>query len=131
MKKPASAFIIISLISLNVRAQGLFESSQADSAAPAPAASTFNLNGYVRGTAYGGSKTTDFANLSGEFALKANEVEPVIRVLTDNGVEVTAIHSHMLTEQPRLFYVHCWATGNATKLASTMREALDETNSKM
>jgi len=71
MKKPASAFIIISLISLNVRAQGLFESSQADSAAPAPAASTFNLNGYVRGTAYGGSKTTDFANLSGEFALKA------------------------------------------------------------
>lgn len=51
--------------------QGLFESSQTDSLRPAPLVKTFDLNGYVRGIAYGGSRTADFANLSGEFSLKA------------------------------------------------------------
>jgi hypothetical protein len=69
------------------------------------------------------------AAVLGEFALETDEVEPVIRTLTEDGIEVTALHSHMLTEQPRLFYVHCWAAGNATELASGIREALNETNS--
>ncbi|HII90815.1 MAG TPA: DUF1259 domain-containing protein, partial [Methanosarcina sp.] len=43
----------------------------------------------------------------------------------------TALHSHMITEQPRLFYVHCWAMGDATELAGIMREALNETNSEI
>jgi hypothetical protein len=70
------------------------------------------------------------AAVIGEFVLETNEVEPVVQILTENDIEVTALHSHMLTEQPRLFYVHCWATGDATELAGIMRDALNETNSK-
>jgi hypothetical protein len=68
--------------------------------------------------------------LVGELVLKANEVEPVIKALTKNNIEVTAVHSHMLTEEPRLFYLHCWAVGNTTGLAKGIREALDRTNSE-
>jgi len=67
----------------------------------------------------------------GEFVLEENEVNPVMQTFTDNGIEVTALHSHMITEQPRLFYMHCWATGDAGRLASIMRKALDETNSEV
>ena len=45
----------------------------------------------------------------GEFVLEADEVEPMLHTLSANGIEVTALHSHMLTEEPRLFYLHCWA----------------------
>jgi len=71
------------------------------------------------------------AAVIGEFVLEENEVEPVMQAFLDNGIEVTALHSHMLTEQPRLFYMHCWATGNAEALASAMRQALDKTNSEI
>ena len=71
------------------------------------------------------------AAVIGEFVLEEKEVEPVIRTLTDNGIEVTALHSHMITEQPRLFYMHAWATGNAEELASVMRKALDKTNAEI
>lgn len=67
----------------------------------------------------------------GEFVLEENEVNPVMQTFTDNGIEVTALHSHMITEQPRLFYMHCWAMGDAGQLASIMRKALDETNSEV
>jgi hypothetical protein len=97
-----------------------------------------SMNGIVLSSAMDVSSMIHFQPLGkgnaaviGEFALEANEVEPVIRTLTENGVEVTALHSHMLTEKPRLFYMHCWATGNAEELASIMRKALDETNSKI
>jgi hypothetical protein len=69
------------------------------------------------------------AAVIGEFVLGTDEVEPVLRTLTDNGVEVTALHSHMLTEEPRLFYMHCWASGDATEIAKIMRKALDKANS--
>jgi hypothetical protein len=69
------------------------------------------------------------AAVIGEFVLEKSEVGPVLTTLADNGIEVTALHSHMLTEQPRLFYMHCWATGEATEIAKAMRKALDETNS--
>jgi hypothetical protein len=69
------------------------------------------------------------AAVIGEFVLETSEVGPVLTTLAGNGIEVTALHSHMLTEQPRLFYLHCWATGDATEVAKTMRKALDETNS--
>jgi hypothetical protein len=71
------------------------------------------------------------AAVIGEFVLEEKEVEPVIRTLTDNCIEVTALHSHMITEQPRLFYMHAWATGNAEELASVMRKALDKTNAEI
>ena len=48
------------------------------------------------------------------------------RVLRNNGIEVTAIHSHMLTEQPRMFFIHFWANDDAIKLAKTLRSALDK-----
>ena len=52
--------------------------------------------------------------------------DPVIKALRAGGIEVTALHSHMLDEQPRLFFVHFWANDNAVKLAKALRTALDE-----
>jgi hypothetical protein len=59
--------------------------------------------------------------------MTADEVNPVINALRANGIEVTALHSHMLTEQPRLFFMHFWANDDAIKLAKGMRAALDKT----
>jgi hypothetical protein len=64
------------------------------------------------------------AAITGDFVLAASEVNPVIRALQENGIEVTALHSHMLTEQPRLFFMHFWANDDATKLARGLRAAL-------
>ena len=69
------------------------------------------------------------AAITGDFVLAANEVNPVIKALRDNGIEVTALHSHMLTESPRLFFMHFWANDDAIKLAHGLRAALDRTNS--
>jgi hypothetical protein len=70
------------------------------------------------------------AAITGDFVLIGKEVNPVIRALRKNGIEVTALHSHMLDEQPRLFFMHFWANDDAVKLAKGLRAALDETNSK-
>jgi Domain of Unknown Function (DUF1259) len=69
------------------------------------------------------------AAITGDFVLTENEVNPVIRALRSNGIEVTAVHSHMLTEQPRLFFLHFWANDDALKLARGLRAALDNTAS--
>src|SRR5437660_7758557 len=69
------------------------------------------------------------AAITGDFVLIATEVNPVIRALRDNGIEVTALHSHMLVESPRLFFMHFWANDDALKLARGIRAALDKTNS--
>jgi len=74
----------------------------------------------------GGSK----AAITGDFVLRATEVNPVIRALRDNGIEVTALHSHMIDEDPRLFFMHFWANDDAAKLARGLRAALDRTASK-
>jgi hypothetical protein len=66
------------------------------------------------------------AAITGDFVLTANEVNPVIRALRSNGIEVTALHSHMLDEQPRLFFCHFWANDDAVKLAKGLRAALDK-----
>ena len=55
------------------------------------------------------------------------EVNPLIRTLRQNGIEVTAIHSHMLTEQPRMIFIHFWANDDAVKLAKGLRAALEKT----
>src|SRR5437773_9204406 len=57
------------------------------------------------------------AAITGDFVLTGDEVNPVIRALRSNGIDVTAIHSHMLDEQPRLFFLHFWAVDDALKLA--------------
>lgn len=71
------------------------------------------------------------AAVTGDFALTANEVSLVVRALNDNGIQVTAIHSHMLTESPRLFYLHFWGTGNAYELAKGLNTAVLKTNSRI
>jgi hypothetical protein len=67
------------------------------------------------------------AAITGDFVLLDSEVNPVIKALRENGIEVTALHSHMLTEQPRLFFMHFWANDDALKLARGLRAALDRT----
>ena len=67
------------------------------------------------------------AAITGDFVLTGNEVNPVIKALRSNGIEVTAIHSHMLTEKPRLIFLHFWANDDALKLAKGLRAALDKT----
>src|SRR5712671_4807855 len=69
------------------------------------------------------------AAITGDFVLTGKEVNPVINALRSNGIEVTAIHSHMLDEQPRLFFLHFWANDDALKLARGLRAALDKTAS--
>jgi hypothetical protein len=67
------------------------------------------------------------AAITGDFVLIGSEVNPVIKALLESGIEVTAVHSHMLDEQPRLFFLHFWANNDALKLAKGLRSALDKT----
>jgi len=71
------------------------------------------------------------AAITGDFVLTDAEVNPVIKALRSSGIEVTAIHSHMLSEQPRLIFMHFWANDDAIKLAKGLRAALDKTASAM
>jgi hypothetical protein len=68
--------------------------------------------------------------ITGDFVLLGSEVNPVMKALRQNGIQVTAVHSHMLQEEPRLFFMHFWANDDAVKLAKGLRAALDQTNSK-
>jgi hypothetical protein len=70
------------------------------------------------------------AAITGDFVLLGSEVNPVIEALRANGIQVTALHSHMLNEEPRLFFMHFWANEDAVKLAHGLHAALDKTNSK-
>jgi len=67
------------------------------------------------------------AAITGDFVVAGDEVGPLIRTLKSNGIDVTAIHSHMLTEQPRMIFVHFWANDDALKLAKALRSALEKT----
>jgi hypothetical protein len=69
------------------------------------------------------------AAITGDFVLLGGEVNPVIKALRQNGIAVTALHSHMLMEEPRLFFMHFWANDDAVKLVKGLRAALDNTNS--
>ncbi|MCZ8515064.1 DUF1259 domain-containing protein [Paenibacillus filicis] len=68
------------------------------------------------------------AAITGDFVLLANEVNPVIRALTEHGITVTAIHNHMLVESPRLFFMHFWGYDDPEKLARGLKAALEKTN---
>jgi hypothetical protein len=70
------------------------------------------------------------AAITGDFTLLGSEVTQVARALRDNGIQVTALHSHGLGDEPRLFYMHFWANDDAVKLAGGLKAALDLTNSK-
>jgi hypothetical protein len=62
---------------------------------------------------------------TGDFVLRAAEVNRVLRALRKRGIEVTAVHNHMLGEEPRLFFMHFWAVGDAAQVARGLRTALD------
>jgi uncharacterized protein DUF1259 len=66
------------------------------------------------------------AAITGDFVMTAEEVNPVIKALRANNIEITALHSHMLDEEPRLFFMHFWANDDAIKLAQGLRAALDK-----
>lgn len=70
------------------------------------------------------------AAIAGDLVARAEEVVPLIDALLSHGVEVTAIHNHMLSEQPRMFFIHFWANDDAVKLADALRSALDRVGAK-
>jgi hypothetical protein len=102
-----------------------------------PRAETISENGMTVPPAMGVATAVNFqptgggkAAITGDFVLLGKEVNPVIKALNDNGIDVTAVHSHMLMEEPRLFFMHFWANGDVVKLAKGLKVALDLTNSK-
>lgn len=74
--------------------------------------------------------TPDKAAVAGDFTMLEDEVEPVLKALIENGIEVVALHNHMVHEQPRIYFLHYWGVGNAEQLAKGLRAALDETGKK-
>jgi hypothetical protein len=74
--------------------------------------------------------TPERAAVAGDFTMLENEVAPVIKALVENGIEVVAVHNHMVHEQPRVFFLHYWGIGNAAQLARGLRAALDQTGNK-
>lgn len=70
------------------------------------------------------------AATTGDFVLLAEEVNPVVKALVENGITPTAIHTHMLNDEPHLFMMHFWAVGDPEKLATGLKAALGKTNSK-
>jgi hypothetical protein len=71
--------------------------------------------------------TPDHAAVAGDFTMTENEVAPVIKALIEHGIEVVAVHNHMVHEQPRIFFLHYWGVGNAEELAKGLRAAIDQT----
>jgi hypothetical protein len=70
--------------------------------------------------------TNEHAHVAGDVAMTASEVNKVIRTLRRGGIDIAAVHNHMLDETPRIFFLHYWGTGPAEKLARTVREAFDQ-----
>ena len=102
-----------------------------------PRAETINDSGMEVPTAMGSAEAINFqptgsgkAAITGDFVLTSDEVDPVLQALRKNGIEVTALHSHMLNEQPRLFFMHFWANDDSHKLATGLRAALDKVDVK-
>jgi hypothetical protein len=71
--------------------------------------------------------TPDHAAVAGDFTMLESEVAPVIKALVENGIEVVAVHNHMVNEQPRIFFLHYWGVGEASKLAQGLKAALNQT----
>jgi hypothetical protein len=72
----------------------------------------------------------DHAAVAGDFAMLENEVQDVIKTLIENGIEVVAVHNHMVQEQPKIFFLHYWGVGNAALLARGLKAALEKTGKK-
>lgn len=97
-----------------------------------PRAEAVHAGGMEVGAPMGSAEAINFQGLpggqaatTGDFVLTADEVNPVIQALRAHNIEVTALHNHMLDDEPRLFFMHFWGKGNAETLASGLRAALD------
>lgn len=97
-----------------------------------PRAKPVRMRGMVVAPAMGVATAFNFQPLgggraatTGDFVLTAGEVNPVVRALGQGGITVTALHSHMLGEEPRLYFMHFWGEGDTAGLARTLRSALD------
>ena len=102
-----------------------------------PRAESITENGMAVPPAMGTATAVNFqptgagkAAITGDFVLLATEVQPVLKALRQHGIEVTALHSHMVGENPRLYFMHFWANDEAQTLASGLRTALDLANLK-
>src|SRR5882672_1414584 len=100
-----------------------------------PRADTIKAHGMAIPAPMGSAEAINFqptgdgkAAITGDFVLTAAEVTPVMRTLRDNGIDVTALHNHMLDDQPRVFFMHFWANDDAAKLARGLKAALDKVN---
>jgi hypothetical protein len=71
--------------------------------------------------------TEQKAAVAGDVAMLDREVTQVIRALVEHGIEVVAVHNHMVTETPRIIFLHYWGVGPASKLAQGLKAALDQT----
>jgi hypothetical protein len=102
-----------------------------------PRRETIHLGGHVVPPSMGVATGINFqptgsgkAAITGDFVLTSAEVNPVIRALREHGIMPTALHSHMLGEEPRLYFMHFWANDDATTLARGLRAALDRMATK-
>jgi len=85
--------------------------------------------GFNTWAAFQGS--ADHAAVAGDFTMLEDEVAPVIKALVENGLEVVAVHNHMIHEEPRVFFLHYWGVGSAEQLARGLKSALDQTAGKV
>jgi len=102
-----------------------------------PRAETISEGGMAVSAAMGTATGINFqptgggkAAITGDFVMVGSEVNPVLRTLRQHGIEVTALHSHMIEDSPHLFFMHFWANDDAQKLAQGVRAALDLMNVK-
>jgi biotin operon repressor len=100
-----------------------------------PRAETVTEGGRAVPTSMGSAIAINFqptgpgkAAITGDFVLTAKEVNPVLQALRANGIEVTALHNHMLNDEPRLFFMHFWANDDAGKLVQGLKAALAHVN---
>ena len=102
-----------------------------------PRAETISEGGMTVAPALGTAIALNFqptgggkAAITGDFVMIGSEVNPVLKALRQHGIEVTALHSHMIDDSPHLYFMHFWANDDAQKLAQGLRAALDLTNAK-
>lgn len=100
-----------------------------------PRADKVMLDGMEEGASMGNATAINMQPLgggraatTGDFMLIGKEVDPVMRTLRQSGIEITALHTHMVDEQPTLYFLHFWGVGDSAKLASALRGAMDKTN---
>jgi Domain of Unknown Function (DUF1259) len=98
-----------------------------------PRRDTIRMDGEVVPPSMGVSTAINFqptgrgwAAITGDFVMLSSEVSRIIPILRNNQIDVTALHSHMLGEEPRLYFMHFWADADAGKLATALRHALDQ-----